>query len=200
MSRVVPAAIGPARPRRRGKSARRRAKTAIGVVLTAIMLFPVYWMINVSFTSDQNLRRNPPNLFPVDGTLAGYRAVLSQVKALRAGHPLGWREEALDGLARLAVMPTPRRDLVALRTEAVAAFRSVSAARSAASAASIGAVTRCATIQGPHWAAAVRVKTGLPRRVAVRRMTVRSLARTAGAAITRVRATVARPISRLLAR
>jgi multiple sugar transport system permease protein len=78
MSRVVPAAIGPARPRRRGKSARRRAKTAIGVVLTALMLFPVYWMINESFTSDQNLRKSPPNLFPVDGTLAGYRAVLSQ--------------------------------------------------------------------------------------------------------------------------
>jgi WD40 repeat protein len=48
-----------------------------------------------------------------------YRAVLSQVKALRAGHPLGWREEALDGLSRLAVMPTPGRDLVGLRTEAV---------------------------------------------------------------------------------
>ena len=46
--------------------------------------------------------------------------MLSQVKALRAGHPLGWREDALDSLARLAVMPTPRRDLVELRTEAVA--------------------------------------------------------------------------------
>lgn len=78
MSRIVPAAIGPARPNSRGKAGRRRMKTAIGVVLTAIMLFPVYWMINVSFTSDQNLRKNPPNLFPVDGTLAGYRAVLSQ--------------------------------------------------------------------------------------------------------------------------
>jgi eukaryotic-like serine/threonine-protein kinase len=49
-----------------------------------------------------------------------YHAVLSQVKALRAGHPIGWRDEALDSLARLAVMPTPRRDLVDLRTEAVA--------------------------------------------------------------------------------
>jgi WD40 repeat protein len=49
-----------------------------------------------------------------------YRAVLSQVKALRAGHTLGWRDEALEGLARLAVMPTPRRDLVELRSEAVA--------------------------------------------------------------------------------
>jgi multiple sugar transport system permease protein len=79
MSRIVPAASAPS-PRRYsgGRSARRRAKTALGVVLTAIMLFPIYWMINESFTTDQNLRKSPPNLFPVDGTLAGYRAVLSQ--------------------------------------------------------------------------------------------------------------------------
>jgi WD40 repeat protein/tRNA A-37 threonylcarbamoyl transferase component Bud32 len=49
-----------------------------------------------------------------------YSAVLSQVKALRAGHAIGWREEALDGLSRLATMPTPRRDMIGLRTEAVA--------------------------------------------------------------------------------
>ncbi len=79
MSRIVPAASAPPlRPRRRSRAARRRAKTAIGVVLTAIMLFPVYWMINESFTTDQNMRKSPPNLFPIDGTLAGYRAVLSE--------------------------------------------------------------------------------------------------------------------------
>ena len=49
-----------------------------------------------------------------------YRAVLSEVKALRAGHQLGWREEALEDLSRLVRMPTPRRDIVELRTEAVA--------------------------------------------------------------------------------
>jgi WD40 repeat protein len=48
--------------------------------------------------------------------------MLSEVKALRAGHQLGWRDEALDNLARLAVMPTPRRDLAELRTEAVASI------------------------------------------------------------------------------
>ncbi len=48
------------------------------------------------------------------------RAVLSEVRALRAGHQPGWREEALRDLARLAVMPTPRRDLPELRTEAAA--------------------------------------------------------------------------------
>ena len=77
MSRIVPAAIAPAR-RRGSRAARSRAKTALGVVLTAIMLFPVYWMINESFTTDANLRKSPPNLIPVDGTLDGYRAVLSQ--------------------------------------------------------------------------------------------------------------------------
>ena len=51
-----------------------------------------------------------------------YRAMLSEVKALRAGHQLGWRDESLDNLARLAVMPTSRRDLAELRTEAVASI------------------------------------------------------------------------------
>ena len=51
-------------------------KTAVGVVLTAVMLFPVYWLVNVSFTRDQDMRKVPPNWFPSDGTLDGYRAVL----------------------------------------------------------------------------------------------------------------------------
>jgi multiple sugar transport system permease protein len=53
-------------------------KTATGIVLTAVMLFPVYWMLNVSFTRDQDMRKSPPDLFPVHGTLEGYRAVLDQ--------------------------------------------------------------------------------------------------------------------------
>ena len=56
----------------------RPLKTAIGVLLTAVMLFPVYWMINVSFTRDTDMRASPPHLFPVHGTLEGYRAVLDQ--------------------------------------------------------------------------------------------------------------------------
>ncbi|MEW2122090.1 carbohydrate ABC transporter permease, partial [Streptomyces sp. NPDC005474] len=37
-------------------------KTALGIALTALMLFPVYWMINVSFTRDQDMRKSPPDL------------------------------------------------------------------------------------------------------------------------------------------
>ncbi|GAA4593379.1 carbohydrate ABC transporter permease [Planotetraspora phitsanulokensis] len=53
-------------------------KTAIGLVLTGVMLFPVYWMINVSFTRETDMRKSPPSWFPVNGTLEGYRAVLDQ--------------------------------------------------------------------------------------------------------------------------
>jgi len=55
-----------------------------------------------------------------DAQAETYRAMLSEVKALRAGRRPGWRDETLAELWRLAVMPTPRRDLVELRTEAVA--------------------------------------------------------------------------------
>ncbi|BCY11532.1 carbohydrate ABC transporter permease [Actinoplanes sp. L3-i22] len=56
----------------------RPLKTTIGILLTAVMLFPLYWMINVSFTRDTDMRHDPPYLFPVHGTLDGYRAVLHQ--------------------------------------------------------------------------------------------------------------------------
>ena len=53
-------------------------KTATGLVLTTVMLFPVYWMINVSFTRDEDMRKSPPGLFPARGTLDGYRRVLDE--------------------------------------------------------------------------------------------------------------------------
>jgi multiple sugar transport system permease protein len=57
---------------------RNRIKTTVAVLLTALMLFPVYWMINVSFTKDTDMRHDPPYLLPIHGTLEGYRAVLDQ--------------------------------------------------------------------------------------------------------------------------
>ena len=49
-----------------------------------------------------------------------YRASISEARALRAAHLPGWRVAALGNLARLVTLPTPRRDLVELRSEAVA--------------------------------------------------------------------------------
>jgi hypothetical protein len=51
-----------------------------------------------------------------------YRARLSETEALRSGHQPGWRRDALENLARLSIMPTPRRDLIELRSQAVASL------------------------------------------------------------------------------
>ena len=53
-----------------------RWRTGLGVVFTALMLFPVYWMVNVSLTRDTDLRADPPHLFPTHGTVEGYQVVL----------------------------------------------------------------------------------------------------------------------------
>lgn len=53
-------------------------KTMLGLAFTALMLFPVYWMVNVSLTQTQDLRANPPHLFPIEPTFEGYEAVFAQ--------------------------------------------------------------------------------------------------------------------------
>lgn len=62
---------------RPGAVRRTPLRTVVGLALTAVMLFPVYWMINVSLTRAQDMRKDPPNLFPVDPTFDGYRDVLA---------------------------------------------------------------------------------------------------------------------------
>jgi multiple sugar transport system permease protein len=73
------AGTGPAAHRHAAarKPKRHLGTTALGVVLTAIMLFPIYWMINVSLTPTAQMRQSPPSWFPAATTLDGYRAVVA---------------------------------------------------------------------------------------------------------------------------
>ncbi|NYI41809.1 carbohydrate ABC transporter permease [Demequina lutea] len=57
---------------------RRWHTTAIALVLTGIMLFLLYWMVNVSLTPRNELRKDPPNLFPMHATFEGYPRVLHE--------------------------------------------------------------------------------------------------------------------------
>lgn len=51
---------------------RRGVDVGIAIVLCGFLLFPLYWMVNVSLTKPQNLIQTPPSLFPSDPTLDGY--------------------------------------------------------------------------------------------------------------------------------
>jgi multiple sugar transport system permease protein len=55
-----------------------RWKTGVGIVLTALMLFPVYWMVNVSLTPADRMRKDPPDLVPLNPTFDGYRRVFAE--------------------------------------------------------------------------------------------------------------------------
>ncbi len=63
---------------RRSSRWRTWSRTCLGLMITAVLLFPVYWMINVSLTPEQDMRKSPPDMFPLHATFDGYRAVLQQ--------------------------------------------------------------------------------------------------------------------------
>lgn len=73
---------GNRRPYRRGKR-REIGSTIVAVAILAVMLFPLYWMINISLQPAKDLLRIPPELFPIDATLSAYSSALST-----QGHPL----------------------------------------------------------------------------------------------------------------
>ena len=75
-------AVPPRRTRR--ISVRRLTGTAVGIVIVAVMLFPLYWMINSSLLRTQDLVSPTPTWFPTHPTFAGYRNVLSS----QGGHLL----------------------------------------------------------------------------------------------------------------
>jgi len=60
------------------KKQRNWRTTVVGLILTAIMLFPLYWMINVSLTPENKLRADPPPLFPTTPNFEGYNKVIHE--------------------------------------------------------------------------------------------------------------------------
>jgi len=84
MSTVIRSAA-PGRHRARlSKRARATLGTGVGLVIVAVMLFPLYWMLDASLLRPQDLVSRTPIWFPLHGTVAGYRNVLSS----QGGHLL----------------------------------------------------------------------------------------------------------------
>ncbi|WAL68190.1 carbohydrate ABC transporter permease [Amycolatopsis cynarae] len=52
-------------------------RTAAGVVIVLVLLFPLYWMVNASFQPSGALLSPEPALLPFGGTTAGYREALA---------------------------------------------------------------------------------------------------------------------------
>ena len=62
--------------RRRGRR-RSWTRTGVGVLFLAVMLFPLYWMVNASLQTNAQIALPSPHWLPIGGTLEGYRDALS---------------------------------------------------------------------------------------------------------------------------
>jgi multiple sugar transport system permease protein len=75
LARTAVPSGAPERPRRPIRIGRIVAWTALGLLLLAT-LFPFYWMLRTSFSSNAALSANSGNLLPVDVSLGGWKRVL----------------------------------------------------------------------------------------------------------------------------
>lgn len=70
-------------PPRRVEPASRRIKrlgwTSLGLAITAFMLFPLYWIVNLSFMHQTDILQYPPPFVPANPTLDGYREAISTI-------------------------------------------------------------------------------------------------------------------------
>lgn len=73
-----------ARRGKRARTARGPVNTVIGVLILAVMLFPLYWMLNASLLPSTDLVKSSPTWIPLHGTLQGYRNAFSS----QGGHLL----------------------------------------------------------------------------------------------------------------
>jgi N,N'-diacetylchitobiose transport system permease protein len=59
--------------RRRGRRASRVLWNLLGVLVFAVMVFPVYWMVSTAFKQGPDILRYDPKWFPVPGTLVHFK-------------------------------------------------------------------------------------------------------------------------------
>ncbi len=77
---AVPVSARAVRPRRRVRARTRATRWLLGALAVAVALvwaFPIYWMVSSAFLPTSRLQRPEPAFFPVDGTLANFRQVLT---------------------------------------------------------------------------------------------------------------------------
>jgi multiple sugar transport system permease protein len=55
-----------------------RGSTVIAAVIVLVLLFPLYWIVNVSLMSQIDILRYPPTFIPPQVSLDGYRAALAE--------------------------------------------------------------------------------------------------------------------------
>ncbi len=60
------------------RNARRNAWNVVGVAISVVMIFPVFWMVSTAFKSDDQINALTPTWFPLHPTLKHFRDALAK--------------------------------------------------------------------------------------------------------------------------
>ncbi|MDT0415206.1 carbohydrate ABC transporter permease [Streptomyces sp. DSM 41982] len=85
-------------------------RTVLALLIVAVMPFPLYWMVNASFRTNEQLARRSALWFPLGGTLHGYRDAFAQ----QGGHLLASLVVALGATALTLLIAAPAAYALAL--------------------------------------------------------------------------------------
>jgi WD40 repeat protein/cytochrome c-type biogenesis protein CcmH/NrfG len=96
---------------------------ALQLAVLALLILGVWSYVRINRALDEKAEQYQEAVMQKNAAEAEtYRALFNGTRALRLAHTLGWQENVFGNLRRLAQMETPQRDLVALRSEAVASL------------------------------------------------------------------------------
>jgi N,N'-diacetylchitobiose transport system permease protein len=100
--------------RRTGRRARQTGWNALGLVVFAVMVFPVFWMISTAFKSNDQIVSLTPTWFPLHPTLQHFRDALNR--------PFFWRD-VLNSLIVVSVTVSISIVIAFLAAIALARYR-----------------------------------------------------------------------------
>jgi N,N'-diacetylchitobiose transport system permease protein len=112
--RRVPARDARASARRRRRTARRTSWNVVGLLVFAVMCFPVYWMVSTALKPPRDILTFTPTWFPAPATLQNFEDAINR--------PLFWRS-VLNSLIVVGVVVTLSVVIAFLAAVALAKFR-----------------------------------------------------------------------------
>jgi N,N'-diacetylchitobiose transport system permease protein len=79
VTQIAPTPVAPVAPPARGRRRTRQLGwNVLGLLVLAVMVFPVYWMVATAFKPGQKILSYTPQWFPTDPTLSNFRDAIDQ--------------------------------------------------------------------------------------------------------------------------
>jgi N,N'-diacetylchitobiose transport system permease protein len=79
VTQIAPTPVAPVAPPGRGRRrSRQLGWNVLGLLVLAVMVFPVYWMVATAFKPGQKILSYTPQWFPTDPTLSNFRDAIDQ--------------------------------------------------------------------------------------------------------------------------